>query len=59
MGMAGAYSPYGSMGMMGGYSSPYTGMGMMGMYNPTFMRQMNQISQQMEMIKKVIENMNR
>ncbi len=49
MGMAGAYSPYGSMGMMGGYSSPYAGMGMMGMYNPTFMRQMNQVSQQMEM----------
>ena len=48
-GMAGAYSPYGSMGMMGGYSSPYAGMGMMGMYNPTFMRQMNQVSQQMEM----------
>lgn len=48
MDMAGAYSPYNSMGMMGAYASPYTGMGMMGMYNPTFMGQMNQAYQQME-----------
>ena len=39
------------MGGLNGMTNPYGGygMGMMGMYNPTFMAQMNQVQQQMEL----------